>query len=80
LVFEINPNDQARISVLPIISAGQPINLQGATWNTVIEYLSMLDNRLPALQSVTTGTVEAIEKRFAGVDDELGAVVAGRGD
>jgi hypothetical protein len=40
-------------------------------WNVVVEYISMLDNRLPELQSISTGTQEATEKRFANVEDEL---------
>jgi hypothetical protein len=36
----------------------------------------MLDNPLPALQNILTGNCEAMEKRFADVEDELGLVVA----
>jgi hypothetical protein len=71
LVFEINPNDRDIISVLPISSNGQPISIQGAAWNTVVGYISMLDNHLPALQRAITGNREATEKRFTDVEDEL---------
>jgi hypothetical protein len=37
--FVINPTDRARLSVVPIGSAGQPFILQGATWNSFIEYI-----------------------------------------
>jgi hypothetical protein len=80
LVFAINPKDRARLSVLSIGSSAQPVSLQGATWNSLIEYISMLDYRLPALQSVLTGHRDATAKRFADVKDELGLVVADMGD
>jgi hypothetical protein len=80
LVFAINPTDRARLIVVPIGSSGQPVSLQWATWNSLIEYISMLDYRLPALQSVLTGHRNATEKRFANVEDELGLVAADMGD
>jgi hypothetical protein len=52
LVFKINPNDRVRSSVLSISSAAQPIHIQGAAWSVVVDYIVMLDNRLPALKSV----------------------------
>jgi hypothetical protein len=82
LVFAINPTDRARLSgvaVVPIGSSAQPVTLQGATWNSLMEYISMLDYRLPALQSVLTGHRGATKKRFADVEDELGLVVADMG-
>jgi hypothetical protein len=60
-------------------SSAQPVTLQGATWNSLIEYISMLDYRLPALQSVLTGHRDATENRCADVEDELGLVVADMG-
>jgi hypothetical protein len=60
---------------LPISSAGQYINLHVATWNAVVEYNTMLDNPLPALQNILTCNCGAMEKRFADVEDELGLVV-----
>jgi hypothetical protein len=80
LTFAINPTDRARLSVVPIGSAGHPVSVHGATWNLLIEYISMLDYRLPALQRVLTGHRGATEKRFADVEDELGLVVADMGD
>jgi hypothetical protein len=80
LVFAINPTDRARLSIVPIGSSAQPVTLQGATWNSLMEYISMLDYRIPALQSVLTGHRDATEKRFADVEDELGLVVADMGD
>jgi hypothetical protein len=41
----------------------------------VVEFIAMLENRLPALQHIVTGNRDATEKRFADVDDELGVVV-----
>jgi hypothetical protein len=80
LVVAINPTDRSRLSVVPIVSSAQPVTLQGTTWNSLIEYISMLDYRLPALQNVLTGHRDTTEKRFAYVEDELGLVVADMGD
>jgi hypothetical protein len=80
LVFAINSTDRTRRSVVPIGNSAQPVTLQGATWNSLIEYISMMDYRLPALQNVLTGHRDATEKRFADVEDELGLVVADMGD
>jgi hypothetical protein len=80
LVFPINPTDRAILSVVPIDSSAQTASLQGATWNSLIEYISMLDYRLPALQSVLTGHRDATKKRVAYVEDALGLVVADMGD
>jgi uncharacterized protein with GYD domain len=79
LVFAINLTDRARLSVVPIGSSDQPVTLQGATWNSLMVYISMLDYRIPALQSVLTGHRDATEKRFADVEDELGLAVADMG-
>jgi hypothetical protein len=49
LLFDINPAGRARLSFVPIENAEQAINLQGATWNALIEYIDMLERRLPAL-------------------------------
>jgi hypothetical protein len=68
------------ISLSSISSAGQPINLQGAAWNVLVEYIPIIDDRLPALQIVLTGTCEANEKRFVDVEHKLGAVAADMGD
>jgi hypothetical protein len=56
LWFDINPTDWVRISFVSIESAGQAINLQGATWNALVEYINMLERRLPALQSMVSQT------------------------
>jgi hypothetical protein len=39
LVFGINLTERARLSVVPIGSSAQPVTLQGATWNSLIEYI-----------------------------------------
>jgi hypothetical protein len=44
-----------------------------------MEYISMLDYRLPALQSILMGHRDATEKLFADVEDEFGLVVADMG-
>jgi hypothetical protein len=80
LVFVINPTNRVRLSAVPIDSSVQPVTLQGATWSSLIEYISMLDYRLSVLQSVLTGHRDATENRFADVEDELGLVVADMGD
>jgi hypothetical protein len=80
LVFAINPTDRARLRVVPIVSSAQPVSLQGATWNSLVEYISMLDYYLPALQSVLTGHRDTTKKIFVAVEDEIGLVVADMGD
>jgi hypothetical protein len=79
LLFDINPTDRARLSFLPIENAGQAINLQGATWNALVEYINMLERRLPALQSMVSQTRDTSEASFADVEDELGLVGADLG-
>jgi hypothetical protein len=76
LLFYINPTDQARLSFVPIENAEQSINLQGATWDALVEYINMLERRIPALQNRDTS-----EATFAYVEDKLGLIVAdlGRG-
>jgi hypothetical protein len=61
-VFEITPTGHARISFVPISNAGQAINLQGGTWNAVVEYIAMLENHLPALQNIVMGNRDATHK------------------
>jgi hypothetical protein len=80
LLFYIEPIDQqARISFVPIGNAGQVINLQGSMQNDVLEYITILEKRLPALQHMVSGNWDAAELRFVDVDDELGLVVADMG-
>jgi hypothetical protein len=79
LLFDINPADWARLSVVPIENAGQAINLQGATWNSLVEYIHMLERRLPALQRMVSQTRDTSEARFADVEDELGLIGADLG-
>jgi hypothetical protein len=76
---EIGLGKELVLSVVPIGNSAQPVTLQGATWNSLMEYISMLDYRLPALQSVLTGHRDATEKRFADVEFEFGLVVADTG-
>jgi hypothetical protein len=80
LVLEINPTYRARISSVPIRSAGQAINPQGATWNLVVEYITILENNLPALQNILRVNRVVMDKHFADVEDELGLVVADMGE
>jgi hypothetical protein len=79
LLFDINPTDRARLSFVPIENAGQAINLQGATCNSLFEYINMLERRLPALQSMVSQTRDTPEARFANVEDELGLIGADLG-
>jgi hypothetical protein len=76
LLFDINPTDQARLSFVPIENAGQAINLQGATWNALVEYINMLERRLPALQRMVPKTRDTSEARIADVEDEMGLIGA----
>jgi hypothetical protein len=76
LVLVINTTDRARLSIVPIGSSDQPVTLQGATCNSLIEYISMLGYHLPALRSALTGHRDATKKRFVDVEGELGLVVA----
>jgi hypothetical protein len=79
LLFDINPTDRAILSFVPIENAGQSINLQGATWNALVEYINMLQRRLPALQRMVSQTRETSEARFADVKDGLGLIGADLG-
>jgi hypothetical protein len=78
-LFDINPTDRSRLSFVPIENAWQAINLQGATWNALVEYIDMLERRLPALQSMVSRTRDTSEARFADVEDELGLIGADLG-
>jgi hypothetical protein len=78
-LFDINPTDRARLSVVPIENDGQAINLQGATWNALVEYINMLERRLPALQRMVSQKRDTSEARFADVEDELGLIGADLG-
>jgi hypothetical protein len=64
---------------VPIENSGQAINLQGATWNALVEYIDMLERRLPALQSMVSQTRDTSDARFADVEDELGLIGADLG-
>jgi hypothetical protein len=64
---------------VPIENAGQTINLQGATWNALVEYINMLERRLPALQRMVSQTRDTSEARFADVEGELGLIGADLG-
>jgi hypothetical protein len=79
LLFDINPTDPARLSFVPIENDGQAINLQGTTWNALVEYINMLERRLPALQNMVSQTRDTSEARFADVEDELGLIGADLG-
>jgi hypothetical protein len=79
LLFDINPTDRAILSFVPIENAGQAINLQGATLNALVEYINMLERRLPALQNMVSQTRDTSEARFADVEDELGPIGADLG-
>jgi hypothetical protein len=80
LLFDINPTDWAILSFVPIENAGEAINLQGATWNALVEYINMLERRLPALQRMVSQTHDnSSEARFAYVEDELGLIGADLG-
>jgi hypothetical protein len=79
LLIDTNPTDRARLSLVPIENAGQAFNLQGATWNTLVEYIDMLERRLPELQSMVSRTRDTSEARFANVEDELGLIGADLG-
>jgi hypothetical protein len=79
LLFDINPTERAILSFVPIENAGQAINLQGATWNVLVEYIAMLERRLHALQRMVSQTRDKSEARFADVEDELGLIGADLG-
>jgi hypothetical protein len=79
LLFDINPTDRARLSFVPIENAEQAIKLQGATRNALVEYINMLEIRLPALQSMVSQTRDTSEARFVDVEDELGLIGADLG-
>jgi hypothetical protein len=74
LLFDINPTDWAILSFVPIENAGQAINLQCVTWNALVEYINMLERRLPALQLMVSQTRDTSEAKFADVEDELGLI------
>jgi hypothetical protein len=50
--------------------------LQGATWNALVDYINMLERRLPALQRMVSQTRDTSEARFADVEYELGIIGA----
>jgi hypothetical protein len=79
LLFDINPTDRVILSFVPIENAEQAINLQGATLNALVEYINMLERRLPALQRMVSQTRDTSEARFADVEDELGLIGADLG-
>jgi hypothetical protein len=64
---------------VPIENAGQAINLQVATWNALVEYINMLEKRLPALKSMLSQTHDTSEASFADVEYKLGLIGADLG-
>jgi hypothetical protein len=76
LLFDINPIDRDRISFVPIENTGQVIKLQGSTWNALVEYINILERRLPALQIMVSQNRDTVKARSDDVEDELDLVVA----
>jgi hypothetical protein len=76
---------EARAEVLvllkprPSTSEGEPYLLTIKEWQTMCNYVHMLDSKLPELHNIIVASKDAMAMHLMSVEDELGSVLADLG-